>query len=67
MLYKFTVYWTQTMKRGLLEGMVLEQELGFPTEKEVKRQIAYLLKQDNVANIDIKLNKSAFVSDLTTV
>jgi hypothetical protein len=55
------------MKRGLLEGMVLEQELGFPTEKEVKRQIAYLLKQDNVADIGIRLNKSACVSDLTTV
>ena len=67
MLYKFNVTWTQVMTRGLLEGMTLDQELGFPTEKEIKRQIAYLLKQDNVANIGIKLNKSAFVSDLTTV
>ena len=59
MLYKFEVYWTQKMKRGLLEGMVLDQELGFPTEKEVRRQVAYLLKQDNVSDIGIRVNKSA--------
>ena len=60
MLYKFNVSWTQKMKRGLLEGMTLDQELGFPTEKEVKRHVAYLLKQDNVSNISISLNKEAF-------
>ena len=60
MLYKFNVTWTQVMVRGLLEGMTLDQELGFPTEKEVKRHVAYLLTQKNVSNISINLNKEAF-------
>ena len=64
MLYKFEVYWTQVMKGGVLDGLSVDQSLEFPTEKEVKRYLAYLLTQDNCDNIGIRLNKEACLSDL---
>ena len=56
MLYKFTVYWTKKMKRGLLEGMAIGQELKFVTEKDAKNYISFLLKQDDSYGIGIRLN-----------
>lgn len=64
MLYKFEVLWTEKMKSGALNGIKVDQRLGFPTENEVKRHVSYLLNRENTSNISVKFNKSACLADM---
>jgi len=67
MLYKFEVLWTEKLKSGLLNGIEVDQRLGFPTENEVKRHVSYLLNRENTSNISVKFNKSACLADMVLV
>jgi hypothetical protein len=64
MLYKFEVCWTEKFKSGALNGIEVDQRLGFPTKNDVKRHLSYLLNRENTSNISVKLNKSACLSDI---
>jgi hypothetical protein len=67
MLYKFEVCWTEKFKSGALNGIEVDQRLGFPTKNEVKRHLSYLLNRENTSNISVKINKSACLADMVLV